>query len=589
MKALTRTCRVLLAAGVFFLSSVPRALPEGFDYLPAKDAQRARQIQAKLDASLEAWIALDRRYEGEVQTARLSVSGIEDSKKVRVILEAGKSGAWTAGTGLSLARARGDALEQARLLASVLEPRLDRLGREALADLYRESLGRARRVPGSVSDYLDFAEKVAAIDSAGQRYAVRALLPLAPESVGLRLAPDDGPPAAYAGSPELSEEAARIRRFRKALEECGRAAPALGVPELPWSQADSEAAESFARALSLLEPEFRAHVFESAKIPGLRLLPAFLAGLSPEEREGWARNRNVSLRAVDLLLGCASASLTSALEVPETASAQATVSAVIALSELERDLAKGTSGIALLARLKDPALRRLLRSESAPPSVRKAVSEARNRLAEGLETDLSRISPIARHRVELEEVPGLAGYTAIHAFSSSLEGTWSPLTPESVQSTLDRFLSSFRAPIGGFVSALEIGLIAGSASSVPEDPSSQGGFVPRKIIAQHLALSAEALSPSAYAALCVYLLEAFRESARSAGVPPAFLTPPALAGLAATCEARCRGVVEDSQVALSLEQAGGRDGLLGLWEEAAFNLESTIRALDVHADRKESP
>lgn len=571
------------------MSSVPRALPEGFDSLPLKDAQRARQIQARLDASLETWIALERRYDGEVRAARLSVSGAEDSIQVRGLLEAARSGSWTSGTGPSPALARGDALEQARLLAAVLEPRLDRLGRGALADLFRESMKRARRVPGAVSDYLDFAEKVAAADDAGLRFAVRALLSLTPETISMRLAPDDGIPKAYAGSPELSEQSERVRRIRKALEERERAAPALGVPELPWSQADSEAAESFARALSLLEPGIRTRVLENPGIPGLRLLPAFLAGLSPEDQEAWARNRDLPLGAVNTFVRCAYEVRTPDPGRAGTEPAKAPVSAVTALTELERDLAGGASGIALLARLKDPVLRLVLRSDTAPPSVQKAVSEARIRLAADLEAGLSKVFPNALHRVEIVEIPGSAGFTAIHASTSGPEGTWIPVTPDAVRSALDSSLSGFRAETGGPVSALEIGLIAGTTGPVPEGPSFPDSSVPRKIMAlQYMAPSAEALSPSTHAAVCTYLMEEFRTACRAAGVPPVFLLPPSLAGLAAACEARCRGEAEDSWVAMALERAGGREGMLGLWEEAAFNLESTVRALDVHAGREES-
>lgn len=571
------------------MSSVPRALPVGFDYLPVKDAQRARQIQAKLDAALETWITLERRYDGEVRAARRSVSGAEDSIQVRGLLEAARSGAWTSGTGPNLAGARGDALEQARLLAAILEPRLDRLGREALADLFRESMKRARRVPGAVPDYLDFAERAAAADDAGLRFAVRALLPLIPETISMRLAPDDGTPTAYAGSPELSGEAERVRRIRKALEERERAASALGVPELPWSQTDSEAAESFARALSLLEPGIRARVLENPGIPGLRLLPAFLAGLSPEDQEAWARNRDLSLGAMNTFVSCAYEVRTPDSGRAGTEPAKAPVSAVTALTELERELARGASGIALLARLKDPVLRLVLRSDAAPPSVQQAVSEARIRLAADLEAGLSKVFPKALHRVEIVEMPGSAGFTAIHAYTSGPEGTWIPVVPDSVRSALDSSFSGFRAETGGPVSALEIGLIAGSASSVPEDPSSPDSSVPRKIMAlNYLAFSAGALSPSTYAAVCTYLMEEFRGACRAAGMPPAFLMPPALAGLAAACDARCRGEVEDSRVAMALERAGGGEGMLGLWEEAAFNLESTKRALDVHAGREES-
>jgi hypothetical protein len=190
--------------------------------------------------------------------------------------------------------------------------------------------------------------------------------------------------------------------------------------------------------------------------------------------------------------------------------------------------------------------------------------------------------------VEIEEAPGLAGFTVILANTSAPEGTLIPWTVESVQSALDQYLSGSGAVKGAPVSALDIGLLAGSASSVPEDLTSPGGLVPRRVVAlRYLAPSSEALSPSAYAALCVYLLESFRESARTAGIPPAFLTPHALAGLAAVCEARCRGEAEDSQTVRALDRAGGREGLLGLWEEASFNLESALLALQVHAAGKD--
>lgn len=566
----------LMALLVLF-SSVPRVFPEAFSFLPVKEAQRARRIQTALDASLEAWIAVESRYATELGTARRAVSGIGDSEKIRSLLESRRDGSWKPGSGSGPARIQADALEQARLLASILEPRIDKLGREALTEVYRNLMDRARRVPGMAAEYLEFTERVASVDTAGLRFAVRALMNVSPEIVALRLAPDDLTRTPYADFPELAEEAERIRRIRAALEELRQAMPALVVPELEWTASDAAAVERSARALSLLEPGSRARLLESLDFPGSRILPAFLAGLSPEERGLWARSRGISGRSATVFLSCAPAAGLAAPLGPASTLPTTTRSVAVSLAELERESAKGAAGSALVSRLKEPALRSFLRSEAAPARLRTTVSEARDRLIADLQTELARGAPASEPVIEVEETPGLAGFTVVRAFTAGADGTLARIPPEVVRNALDRIAARVSGEAGRTGSGIELGFIAAPVSSVPRN----GSWAPF--------FEVSGLSPAATASVCSYILEDFRSAARSSGLAPAYLLPSALSEFAAVCEARCLGRIEDSQVMLSLEGIGGWNRLQGLWEEAEFNLESALRAIGAYLEGDLNP
>lgn len=577
-RSLPRSRGILLAAGLLFTISVPEALPDALGFLPSKEAQWARQVLTRLDASLEAWNSLESRYAEAVRQARTASAGPGDVETIRTLLASGAEGAWNGGAGPGLARIRADALNQAKLLESILEPRLDRLDPGALSGLFRELESRARRVPGSVPAYLEFAEHAAAAGASGMRFALRALLSLAPEPMSLRLAPDDGAGLAYGGPPELADEAARIRTLRRALEEFRRAAPALGVPELPWTEAEGEAAGRAARALSLLDPEILSGLPESSAIPGFRLLPAFLAGLSPEERALWARDRGISPQAAEAFLRCAPGAFGS--EDPGSSGSGASMAVSIALAELEREIASGSEGIDLLFLMTDPALRLALRSEEAPRSIRAALSGARDRLAADLESSLSRNSAGLGHRVEIEEAPGLSGFAEIRAAAVSPDGVRSYLPPSAVRSALGGLLAEVSGKPGASYSGLELGLIAGS---LPR-PSGGDTLSPDASIPLEAFDSAEALSPSAIAALSVYVQGLFREAVRATGVAPAYLMPPALGFLTGVCEARCLGTVDDAAVEGALARAGGKSRVRALWEVAFLSLEAVRRSITVYRD-----
>ena len=569
--------RVTLSAGVLFFSSVPRVQAATFDFLPIKDAQKAQQIIAKLDTALDAWTGLERRYASGIRTARLSVSAIEDSEKIRSLLRAGLNRSWTAGTGSSLARVREDTFEQARLLAYILEPRLDRLGLEALTEIYRLVWNRARRVPGMMQDYLDFAESVASTDSAGLRFAIRALISLDPETVSLKLAPDDLARTPYAGSSELIEKAVQVRRIRAAQEELRNAAPALGTPELPWTKAECEAVERSVQALSLLDPGLRARILDSIGFSDLRLLPAFLAGLSPEDREVWARSNGISLRSVSVLLASPAVGIVPGFTNRYSVSSETSISFSTALAELERDTAKSLDGIALLTRLRDPALRLFLRSETAPLSLRKAVSEAKTRLAFNLEGLLSRNLSNGLIRVEILEVPGLSGFTALSVHANGPDDVLIDIKPGAVQSAMDELVSAVSRDPDRIVSALELGFIAAPISSVP-----------RQVTVLDPLTTATDLSAAAFSALTLYVDHDFREYSRTSGIPSSFLLPSDLADIRALCEARSLGIIEDTLVEMVLDRTGGRSKVRELWEQAFYALEAARRAIRAYSGRDEN-
>lgn len=579
-KNLPRFYKFLLAAGLF-LSSVPVASPDALGFLPSKEAQSARQILTRLDAYLETWNALESRYADEVRKVRAASAGPEDATKIRSLLAAGVDGSWTGGVGPSLARVRADSLNQAKLLEIILEPRLDRLESKVLAGLFQELAIRVRRVPGAVPAYLEFAERAAEAGPSGARFALRALMTLTPESISLRLGSDDAARPAYAGPPELADEAARIRKIRQALEELKRAAPAVGLPEMPWTEAEAAAVERAVRALSLLDSETLSGIPDSATIPGFRLLPAFLAGLSPEDRAAWARRRGISPRAAEVFLRYAPAALGTA--VPGASGSGVFVALPIALAELERDIAAGTGGIELLFRATDPALRLVLRSEEGPRSVRAALSEARNRLAADLESALSRNSAGLVHRVEIEDVPGVSGFSRIRAFALGPEGILTSVPPSAVHTALEGLLAEVPRMSGASVTGLELGLIVESSARVSAgDIRLREAPVPLEFFQ-----SAEGLSPAAFAALSVYIQEMFRETARASGIAPAYLMPSALGGLLTVCEARCLGAVEDAAVEGALVRAGGKRKVGALWTEAVQHLEATRRSIEVYRGQEE--
>lgn len=583
-----RWSRAVLAAGFLLASSVPRAFPDAFSILPAKDAPRARQVLVRLDAALDVWTDLDRRLTAEVRVARGSGSGIEGSNQVKILLDARLRGVWTPGTGPSRAKARVTTLDLAGQLESILVPQLDRLDSAALAGLVAEWLPRARRVPGTMPEYLEFAERAAAAGPSGARFALRALLALDPDIVSLRLAPEPGDPAKSVPgvTVELEEEAGRIRRIRAAAAALERASPALGVPELPWSEGEGAEAEGAARALSLVNPTSRAGILEASGIPGIQVLPAFLAGLSPEDRETWARSRPVSTRAVDIFLSCVPGAFEPA---PGASSADAVLPALIALGELEREIARGTTGLPLLVHLTDPALRLALRSPRAAPGVRTALSDAGSRLTADLEAELARIAGGAACRVDISEEPGASGFSTVRAYVVSSDGVLDPVPPERVRSALAGILSGIRGGAGRIQSGLDLGLVVEPGGPLPgsfSEDSSVPADLPRELLDASGALSLRALSPASFAARTVYVQDRFRRAARTAGIPPAYTMPAELVRLTRICRARCLGLVEDAEVARSMEALGGSSGAILLWETTFSNLEAARASLSVYLGKE---
>ncbi len=564
--------RAVLVAGLLLTSSVPRGFPDAFSALPAKDAQRARLLLVRLDASLDAWIDLERRLAAEVQDARDPDSEIEGSKRVKILLEARLRGTWTPGAGPTRTKVREETRSLAGQLESILAPRLDRLDPAALAGLIAEWMPRARRVPGAVPEYLLFAERAAAGGPSGTRFALRALLALDPESLSLRLAPEPGDPAKPASGvpPELEEEAGRIRRIRTAVAALERSSPALGVPELPWSREEGSDVERAARALSLVEPSIRAGILEASGIPGIQVLPAFLAGLSPEDRGEWIRTRNITQGAAEVFLSCVPGALASA---PGAPSGDASLPALAALGELEREVARGTAGVSLLRYLTDPTLRLALRSPRAAPSVRTALSDAMIRLAADLEAELARTAAGAAHRVEIVEMPGASGYSAVRAFSVSPDGGRVPVSPDTVRSALARVLPGSAEGTARTVSGPDLGIVVEPERTLAGD-SASGGSVPASRLLEILDAPG-ALSPGSFAARTVLVQDRFHQSARTWGIPPAYVMPVELFRLAKICRERCLGLVGDSEVDRSLEDLGDDPVARRLWETAFSRLEAT--------------
>gem|GEM_PF-5266853 len=575
--------RTLLAAGLILLVFVAGASPEPFGFLPAKEASRVRQILAALDKSLETWNTVEAQFAEDVRKARRKATGTEDAKRLKTLLESGMAGSWAAGRGPSLSRAESDTLKQARLLETALEPVLDRLDPAALKELYGELMDRARRVPGVVPEYLDYAGRAAGSDPAGARFAVRALLALAPGTVSLRLAPASGAsgkPGYTLPDAPIGEEA-RIRLIREAHEALRRAAPALSVPELVWTGAEGAAAEAAARSLSRLPFGSRARILETSGLPGLRIVPAFLSGLSPEERQDWTRERGISLPATEVFLACLPATADSAPE-PLSDLRSDGESRLRTLAILEREIARGASGISILSSLTDPALRLSLRSPDTPRSVRDALSASISLLASNLEAGLSRAAAGDVHLVETEELPGSSGFTALRAFRVLPDGTRIPVPSETLDPVLKALLSGFSNGSGKAVSGPSIGILTAPIQSLPQDGSAA------RIVAFRLDLfaAAEDADPSIFAALEVFWFDEFRQACRAAGIPPAVLVPPVLGSLSALCEARCRGLAGDAEVEAVLSRAGGPAAVQKFWEEAFLDLEAVRRAIAVFAGRE---
>ena len=590
--------RAFAAAALFLLCSRPSAPADGFAFLPAKDALRARQILSDLDATLAAWNVSERLYAAQLGRARSSLEEVGDSKAVKSLLEAGAAGTWKPEKGYSLALRRADALGQAKMLAAILRPRIDSADPAALRELYPELAKRAVSAPGAVQEYLDFAGRLAGSGAPELRFAVHAVLGLAPEEIALRLAPDGVDPVKlpYASNAELTADASGIRRLRVAREALRSALPILAVPELPWNEEEGAKAEEAARILSLVDPENRSRVLADPGLPGLGLLPAFLAGLSPEERWLWSRERRLSPGATDVFLACAFGPVPGGI-VAAPESRTNGLDRARTLAELERDLAKGVAKIELLARLTDPALRLALRSPAAPPSLRSALRGAVDELASALEAHLSQ-SPAAAGGtatgpaafiVETEEDPGPAGFTVFRAYRVSADGTETPVPVETLGGILESIAGGSPAGSTRLFAGAGIGLLAASGRpsrlSGPPD-----GSVPVVVLSPRSPLEgAENAALPTLASLSVYAYGQFLEEALAAGIPPAALLPGALQNWIAVCKSRCYGYAGDKEVEEALARSGGPGRLRELWKEGSAHLEWVKRALSVQVKRGGNP
>ncbi len=567
---------------IFLLAGFPGyAATDLFAFLPDKDARRAREALAALDASLASRNDLLRRYSETSEKLRFSLAGKAESSAFKALVEAGAAETWRAGAGPSLAQAKAGVRKSADRLSEILKPYIDKAPEAALDGLAAELRERTSRIPGCTKECLRIAERAGSLDAPSRRFALRALLGVEPGEVARRLLPDgrDAVSLPYGKDANLAAAAEKMRTLRRAGDAVRAAAAALAVPELAWTPEESRRAEEAAGLLALLEPEARSRALRAAGIPGIDLLTGFLSGLSPEERHRWRMEHGLSSRSVRIFLSCAGAVPAAAPE----ADTKARFSQARSIAELERALARGRGGLDLLADMGDPALRAALRRDSAPEALKAAYEEALGRLVSALEAGLARAAagpgspgePVSTFTVEIEFEQGPGGFSVLQADSKTAAGEEAPVSPEVLERALESVLPGPAASPSEPPKALRIGLLVrGGSTDGIDRVAGSGRFSDPE--------------PAVFAALTARGAAELRAAAREDGLPVGCSILPEWAGLEEVCLRRCRGEAEDQEVAEVIRDSGG--ALAAAAREASLRrIEAVRRSLAVYAGEEPGP
>jgi hypothetical protein len=553
----------------------PAYAADPFAFLPAKEAQVARDTLFSLDTSLSTWTVAWNGFWGSARKSRSAVRSAKDADAYKKLLESGVNGTWRSGKGPTLFAAETSVRKSAGALASILEPRIAKLPGSSVDGLLALFLERERRIPGAAPEHIDFLERLAKSDLPLRRFALRALLPLIPDEVASRLCPDGKETASlpYGADATMQGRGTELARFGRAMLAVRAAAPALSVPELLWTQQESRMVEVAAKLLSTLSPALRRHILESgAAFPGVELLPAFLSALSPENRALWAMGRALSPSTVQIFLSTSYENAASGVDA-----FAAGISLARSVSEIERDRARGLSGLDFLTRTMDPALRYAIQQDTSLAGLRAARDDARATLAAALEIRLkelavstgSGISPAKdrQFKVEFRDNSGLAGFALVRAYAEASDGTRDSVSSKILERVLERELPGLASTAGIAPKAVRFGFFVseGAQKSDMEFPSCKVAGTDTATFAAILALRSNLL----------------RSAAEHAGVSYAYICPKELSELASLCVLRCRGRARDEDVVTAMERVGDPAQVDALLDAAYTRLDIVKRALIV--------
>lgn len=563
---------------LFLTVCLPVYAQDPFAFLPAKEAQAARNALASLDKSLAVWSSVWDGFVAETWKSRGAVKNAGDSAAYKKLLESGVAGTWKNAKGQTLLAAETAVRQSAERLAAIIEPRVARLDKAPVDGLIALYLEREKKLPGALSEQMRFVERLAKVDMAARAFALRALLPVIPVEVASRLYPEgkDLSSLSYGADAELLAWGKELAGLRKAIRAARAAAPALAVPELPWSREESQGAQEAAMLLSRIGPKLRRSILESgAAFPGVEELPAFLSALSPESRYRWELDRALSPSTTRVFLASSGGP-----EASKADCAATSLSLGRTVSELERDRARGLSGLGFLARLSDPALRYALRKAASMTGLKAEYDSALVYLASSMETRLKESDPLSisgenagqggGYKAELRPMDDVAGFVALRAYHESADGTRSYVPEKILDRIVERELPDLPSPAADVSKALRLGLLA-----------SQEGLGERdRTLPPCRAAGTDA---ETFAALVTVHSGFLRSAARETGVSYALICSEELLSLAALCESRCRGCARDEDIAVEIRRMGGAshvDELLGM---AYDRLDHTVKALAVFA------